>query len=613
MKLYHTFTLPRNFVISHNNIFFLSGILTTLLMNMPLYQNEDINYRECLNILLDSDKEIPVNEYSDTHNTPLHYAGLITDPKITLKLLAKGASLANKNAYNSIPVEEIDPKILKEHFDNAITVKEFKSDKRSIIVNFDYSSILPSMITEQVVTKDEEAGLIEIKPAPAISETSVIRVLSDTPEMHGLLVHPLIASFISIKWHRMRWFFWLNLIFFLVFTISFFTYVFIPVTESTQNDYKVLIGILWAILLISYIMLIGRELSQLVLSVKTYCCSWSNFLEIAMIIVCFYPIFFKPTFKDDLEKINVFKQFSSVAMIFIAIELMVLGAQHPHLSTYMVMLRRVTKNFFYFLLWYAVLLFAFAMCFYNLFNTNSNTSNTNSTETEKDACADDKEQNFFEEIGLTFIKTTVMLTGEFDAGSINFNSFWNRIIFLLFVFMIPIILFNLLNGLAVSDTQQIKSEAEIVGYIERVNYIVYIESIILGNADIQKVDCLFQNCFTCCGLRLTPNFLIEKISLIPQYLPNKSMQIKLYHDGLIIGNDNESNGCFDFCRVRVDKKTVKRVKHILHERNVESDVDRMVSNLEDIINVQKQLIYQQRTEIDTLRDEVKRLENERRT
>jgi hypothetical protein len=46
-----------------------------------------------------------------------------------------------------------------------------------------------------------------------------------------------------------------------------------------------------------------------------------------------------------------------------------------------------------------------------------------------------------------------MLTGEFEFGNLEIHQTSNYIIFVLFVFLITIVLFNLLNALAVSDTQ----------------------------------------------------------------------------------------------------------------------------------------------------------------
>lgn len=55
--------------------------------------------------------------------------------------------------------------------------------------------------------------------------------------------------------------------------------------------------------------------------------------------------------------------------------------------------------------------------------------------------------------GIAIIKTLVMLTGELEFGNLAIHEASNYIIFVLFVFLITIVLFNLLNALAVSDTQ----------------------------------------------------------------------------------------------------------------------------------------------------------------
>ncbi|TMW41401.1 hypothetical protein DOY81_013519, partial [Sarcophaga bullata] len=68
---------------------------------------------------------------------------------------------------------------------------------------------------------------------------------------------------------------------------------------------------------------------------------------------------------------------------------------------------------------------------------------------------------------MAFAKILVMFTGEFDAGSMQLDT--NYMLFLFFVFFMTIILFNLLNGLAVSDTQAIKNQAELNEIICRIN------------------------------------------------------------------------------------------------------------------------------------------------
>jgi hypothetical protein len=62
--------------------------------------------------------------------------------------------------------------------------------------------------------------------------------------------------------------------------------------------------------------------------------------------------------------------------------------------------------------------------------------------------------NKFIDPGRAIIKTIIMLTGEFEASSIDFHqNALSYLIFVLFLFFMSIVVLNLLNGLAVSDTQ----------------------------------------------------------------------------------------------------------------------------------------------------------------
>lgn len=81
---------------------------------------------------------------------------------------------------------------------------------------------------------------------------------------------------------------------------------------------------------------------------------------------------------------------------------------------------------------------------------------------------EDDEFNKFSNIGVAIMKTVVMSTGEFDVASINFklNEF-SYFVFIVYLFIVSIVLLNLLNGLAVSDTQAIKSKAELTNFIRR--------------------------------------------------------------------------------------------------------------------------------------------------
>ncbi len=65
--------------------------------------------------------------------------------------------------------------------------------------------------------------------------------------------------------------------------------------------------------------------------------------------------------------------------------------------------------------------------------------------------------------------------------SFNDLSLLGYVFFLSFIFLIVVVMMNLLNGLAVSDTGVIKEEAEMNSYATQVEVISYVESMLLGD------------------------------------------------------------------------------------------------------------------------------------
>ena len=89
----------------------------------------------------------------------------------------------------------------------------------------------------------------------------------------------------------------------------------------------------------------------------------------------------------------------------------------------------------------------------------------------------------FETYHQSLLKTFAMSTGEIEYTDLPLSAFpvSSHLLFIVFVFLIVLVLMNLLNGLAVSDTNDIKEKAEIYSYISRVETISYMESVLLGD------------------------------------------------------------------------------------------------------------------------------------
>ena len=125
-------------------------------------------------------------------------------------------------------------------------------------------------------------------------------------------------------------------------------------------------------------------------------------------------------------------------------------------------------TFIKFLTWYCLFIFAFALGFYILLHQDNGTSV-------------DHDYKFFDSFGLAIIKTFTMFVGELEFGDLPIKSGVGYVFLLTFVFLIVVVLMNLLNGLAVSDTGVIKAEAETYAYKAQVELISYMESVLLGD------------------------------------------------------------------------------------------------------------------------------------
>ena len=158
------------------------------------------------------------------------------------------------------------------------------------------------------------------------------------------------------------------------------------------------------------------------------------------------------------------------------------SGRHPkllHCNVYVTMFYKVLNSFFFFLLWYSLFLIAFGMGFYIMLHDDSVVKDPHGLDEE------DKNK-YFNRTWTSLVKTSAMFVGELEFSDLpmNTNTYLGMLayaFFLAFIFLIVVVLMNLLNGLAVSDTNDIKEKAEIYSYISRVETISYLESVLLGD------------------------------------------------------------------------------------------------------------------------------------
>ena len=205
-------------------------------------------------------------------------------------------------------------------------------------------------------------------------------------------------------------------------------------------------------------------------------------------------------------------------------------------NIYVTMFYKILETFVTFLVWYSFFLIAFALGFYIMLHKDVKSADT------KEEVDDEEEYKFFNNPWWSIIKTSTMFVGEIEFSDIPIStetSTWplGYLYLLTFIFLIVVVLMNLLNGLAVSDTAVIQEKAEIVTYVIRVETIASFEAVLLGDpfnflanwpavkVDFQHCHCLdliYQELFISASKRSSLNGLLQSTSPVcpfPQVSP----------------------------------------------------------------------------------------------
>lgn len=415
-------------------------------------------YEKCFELLVNSPKidlQYPIHASCSPFDVAVRYMG--HRPDLISTLLSKGAYIGErfsdrtKDRKNAI--ENIDPEVLEHCLDSCIeAVPRLASD--CIDFQFDYKNLVPPSF------KLNRNLFNEMEPVDCMLERS---------ELRHLINHPLIQSFLFIKWQRYAFILHVNLFIHVMFSVSILSYLlssYIYVNTSRSSS-----SISWWASLIMTIVMVLRESGQFLLSLYTpkhfYWKSWQNYLEVTLLFLVAFVLCDIDTNKSQRGTI------AAVIILLVTGELLILLGSLKKFFVHFEMLKSVLVSFVNAFALYVFILVAFAFCFFAILNDSSevdankskhlNTSDTNSTEVN----AEESESFIgFNTVGTSLMKVIVMATGEFDAGSINFDlNRFSYLLFLVFVFLVSTVLFNLLNGLAVADIQVLFISFFLMNYV----------------------------------------------------------------------------------------------------------------------------------------------------
>ncbi|CAB3228484.1 unnamed protein product [Arctia plantaginis] len=584
------------------------SLLQIIVKGMRSYhKNEKADHKGCLKLLLDNQSKININvNHPDIkQNTALHYAARNGDQETVLELLRNGACVGLRNKFNEPPLADINAKTLETYLDECVTTNGERPSDDNYEIHMQYRFLVyPNNSVENETCKvplmDNCNNNIKEFDSILAPETDALLYMTRNEELRPLLKHPVITSFLYLKWQRISCLFYANITFYSLLWLCLILYIILGYgVEKKQSDSIEVLNVITHVgAIIGLILLILREVFQLLVSPTRYLQSIENWMEITLIFVTAAIVCY-----DSAEE-STKQQLSAVAILLSSAELVLLIGQFPTLSTNIVMLRTVSWNFFKFLLWYCILIIAFALSFYTLFRKEEEEDQT-APNPNSNGKEEEEEQDFFEDPGSSLFKTIVMLTGEFDAGSIKFSTFpvTSHLIFIVFVFMIPIVLFNLLNGLAVSDTQEIRADAELVGHISRVKLISYFESVLIGNVSSYSrpswcwsyLPSYIQDMNIIKPKMLCIKPFARRISLFPTFLPQYRIIVKPNQDNKIEiphadshrkftddDEDIESGGscCFERCQnYRLDPRIVKHSKAVISKKTTRTEFDEIKDKL----------------------------------
>ncbi|XP_041674060.1 transient receptor potential cation channel protein painless-like [Drosophila eugracilis] len=484
---------------------------SSLLLRVAIDRLDDkpingFNHQRCFLYLLKSDL-VSINETYDDDQGPLAYAVKVRNTFAMKELLKHGAYIGSLNRYETLPIKDMLPEVLEEHFDSCITTNGNSRGEKDFGITIEYKNLIPVGVEVQ-------------------DEMSPITFIAQSEEMRHLLQHPVISTFLFLKWRRLCVGFYLNFILSTVFTFFIIIHTLLRLYDS---EYTAFFAVCKYLSYVGIGYLFIREAIQFMISRFRYVKSITNLLECSLIVLSILTCI---KFNDKETERTV----AAYTILLVSVDFCLLVGSLPVLSisTHMLMLREVSMNFLKSFSFYSIFVITFSLCFFIIFGKlpekkdrlAGTTISPETTESTSSFLEEENKQDFdFTNIFVALIKTIVMMTGELNAGDITFTSVYSYLFLVIFIMFITIVLLNLLNGLAVNDTQNIKMQAELNGEICRVNLVSRYEQVLNsgGRPGLFNSHQTFRN--ICRLLKIFPNCLTPRYICIK---PNDDRKVYAY-------------------------------------------------------------------------------------
>lgn len=305
-------------------------------------------------------------------------------------------------------------------------------------------------------------------------DTDSLSHILNKENLKSFLTHPVIETYINLKTHKYHRIYFGNLLMFALCFILPFGLLFSRRFLFEHKNQSVNIGFCF----VSIFFLFLRELFQLFLvekNLRNYAKKVSNRLELLLIVSSLVTLI---VFIYEGTQASNHGYAFFVATIFLMLTVLIMNVPLEKVSLNMMILKKVLRTFFYFLITFTMILIAFSFSFCMIFkskmqeekvnllvsnttNTNTteeNTTNTNTTEDHMEDKKDDAPFKNFSTFPTAFSKVLLMLSGEYTIEPFILVDYY-QIIFFLFFVVSTFVIFNLIQGLTFDDVQKLREDS----------------------------------------------------------------------------------------------------------------------------------------------------------
>lgn len=266
----------------------------------------------------------------------------------------------------------------------------------------------------------------------AHNDMRAISHIKKSRDLQHLLTHPVVTSLLTHKWQVYSKFFYIDLVIYLVFQTLITTQIILNFNNPKIGFNKI------SILCLPFIIyLLTCEIVQFWLGSLHYVKScFGNLMDLLVIGFSSFTCFGTDEIQNSIAPFTLLLTFLKLFLLMSSLRINLI-------SMPLLMLFEVVKSVLKSSILLAVVA-VFSLCFHLEFGVNTTKDSTNSTE---------RLSMNFDSIIPSFLKSTVMATGEYDASNMNFKSIFGYLLIFIFVLIVGISLFNLLTGQAVQDIQ----------------------------------------------------------------------------------------------------------------------------------------------------------------